>query len=135
MRHRFGAGLLSAVALGGAGGTVLRAAVEQAIPAGSSGFPWATLLVNAAGSLVLGFVLVLVTERAAPSRYLRPLLGAGFCGGLTTFSTFAVETDGLFRSGRPGTAVGYVVVSVAVGLLSVVTGARLARAAWRREPR
>jgi CrcB protein len=78
-----------AVALGGAAGTLLRLAVNRALPSGAGAFPWDTLLVNLFGSLVLGFIVVTAFERLAPSRYLRPLIGTGFCGGLTTSSTFA----------------------------------------------
>lgn len=128
MRHRrFGLGLIGVIGLGGAAGTLTRAAVAQALPSRSASFPWATLIVNVSGSVVLGFVIVVALERAAPSRYLRPLLGTGFCGGLTTFSTFAVETDSLVRSGRAGVAVVYGLTSTASGLLGVWGGARLAR--------
>lgn len=126
-RHRFGPGLLGAVAVGGAAGTVLRTAVERAVPTAASGFPWATLLVNVAGSALIGLVVVAALERAAPSRYLRPLIGTGFCGGLTTFSTFSIETDRLIRAGRVGLAFLYVGFSLAAGLLAVTIGARAAR--------
>lgn len=118
---------MGAIGLGGAAGTLIRAAIAQALPSRSASFPWATLIVNVSGSVVLGFVIVVALERAAPSRYLRPLLGTGFCGGLTTFSTFAVETDSLVRAGRAGVAVVYVLASTAAGLLGVWGGARLAR--------
>ena len=125
--RRFGFGLIGAIGLGGAAGTLIRAEVAQALPSHNASFPWATLLVNVSGSVVLGFVIVVALERAAPSRYLRPLLGTGFCGGLTTFSTFAVETDSLVRAGRAGVAAVYVLASTASGLLGVWGGARLAR--------
>jgi CrcB protein len=130
---RFAPGLFLTVALGGAAGTVLREAVARAIPAAGSSFPWATLAVNTAGALIIGLVVVSTLERAAPTRYVRPLVGTGFCGGLTTFSTFAVETDRLVRSGSPGIAAIYVVTSVAAGLVAVTAGAGLARAVIKRE--
>ena len=74
-------------------------------PSGAAAFPWDTLLVNLVGSLLLGFIVVTAFERLAPSRYFRPLIGTGFCGGLTTFSTFAVEIVLLIRAGRVGVAV------------------------------
>jgi CrcB protein len=89
--------------------------------------------VNLIGSLAVGLVVVAALERVAPSRYFRPLLGTGFCGGLTTFSTFAVETDLLVKAGRVGTAAAYVVVSVVGGLVAVRIGMLLARAAWSSE--
>ncbi len=121
------------VAMGGAAGTLLRVAVGRALPAGTNGFPWATLIVNVAGSLLLGFIAVTALERLGPTRYFRPLLATGFCGGLTTFSTFVVEMDLLVRAGRPGTAALYLGASVAGGLAAVRIGAVLARAAWTRE--
>lgn len=130
--QRFEPGLLLTIALGGAAGTVARAAIDRALPAGGSGFPWATWTVNVAGSLVIGLVVVAALERAAPGRYLRPLLGTGFCGGLTTFSTFAVETDRLLRAGDAGTAIAYVAASLVAGLLAVTAGAAIARAVVNR---
>ena len=130
--QRFEPGLLLAIALGGAAGTVARAAIDRALPAGGSGFPWATWTVNVAGSLVIGLIVVAALERAAPGRYLRPLLGTGFCGGLSTFSTFAVETDRLLRAGDPGTALAYVAASLAAGLLAAAAGAAIARAVINR---
>ena len=124
--HRFGGGLVAAIAFGGAAGTVARAGVEQAWRTGTTGFPWATFVVNLGGSFLLG-LLVAGLERSAPSRYPRALLGTGFCGGFTTYSTFSVETDSLVRAGRSGIAVVYAIVSTAGGLLAFLVGARLAR--------
>lgn len=133
MRQRFPAGVLAAVAVGGAAGTLLRAWLAQVWPPSTNGFPTDTFAVNLTGSLVLGFVIVAALERAAPSRYVRPLLGTGFCGGLTTFSTFAVETDLLIRAGRTGLALAYVVASVMAGLIACRAGMGLARLVWSRE--
>jgi fluoride exporter len=130
---RFGTGLIGAIALGGAAGTALRAGIAQALPTRMGAFPWATLVVNVSGSLIIGLVIALAVERAAPQRYLRPLVGTGFCGGLTTFSTFAVETDSLLRAGRIGVAVGYALLSVAAGLVAVWVGSRVVRLTVRRE--
>lgn len=121
------------VATGGAAGTLLRVAVGRALPAGADAFPWATLIVNVAGSLLLGFIAVTALERLGPTRYFRPLLGTGFCGGLTTFSTFVVEMDLLVRAGRPGTAALYLSASVIGGLAAARLGVVLARGAWNRK--
>ena len=130
---RFGTGLIGAIALGGAAGTALRAAIAQALPTRMGAFPWATLVVNVSGSLIIGLVIALAVERTAPQRYLRPLVGTGFCGGLTTLSTFAVETDSLVRAGRIGVAAGYALLSVASGLVAVWVGSRVVRLTVRRE--
>lgn len=131
--NRFAPSLLATVALGGAAGTVLREAIERAVQESPHAFPWATFAVNVGGSLIIGVVVVAALERAAPSRFVRPLLGTGFCGGLTTFSTFAVETDRLLRAGCAGIAVAYVLASLVAGLLAVIAGAGSARAFINRE--
>ena len=123
---------MGAVAVGGAAGTVLRVVVSRALPTGTNGFPWDTLAVNLTGSLILGFVVVTAMEQVGPTRYLRPLIGTGFCGGLTTFSTFMVEVDLLIRAGRVGIAVLYVAASLVAGLVLARTGMVLARTAWDR---
>jgi fluoride exporter len=133
MRARFHPGVLAVIAVGGAAGTLARAAVAYGLPAPAHAFPWATLIVNLVGSLAVGLVVVAALERVAPSRYFRPLLATGFCGGLTTFSTFAVETDLLVKADRFGIAAAYVVVSVVGGLVAVRIGMLLARAAWSSE--
>jgi CrcB protein len=130
VRRRFPPGVLVAVALGGAAGTLLRAGLAQAFPPAAHGFPADTWIVNLVGSLILGFVVVTAVEPRGPSRYVVPLIGTGFCGGLTTFSTFAVEVDLLLKSGRIGLAAAYVVASVAGGLAAAALGAQLARRAW-----
>ncbi len=125
--------MLGVVALGGAAGTLLRALLAEAFPPGRNGFPWDTLAVNLAGSAVLGAVIVLAVERGVPSAYFRPLLGTGFCGGLTTFSAFAVEVDLQIRAGRVGTAVVYAAASLAGGLAAARAAMLLARAVWIKE--
>lgn len=130
MRHRFSPGLLAVVAVGGAAGTLLRLAVARALPSGNAAFPWDTLLVNLFGSLLIGFIVVTAVERLAPSRYFRPLIGTGFCGGLTTFSTFAVEIILLIRAGRIGMAALYALVSLVAGIGLARGGMLLAYAIW-----
>jgi CrcB protein len=125
--------VLAAVAIGGTAGSLLRAEVSDDLPAAAHGFPWATLLVNLAGCAVVGFAIVAALERGRPSRYLRPLVGTGFCGGLTTFSTFVVEVDLLVRAGRLPTATWYVAASLLGGLAVTRAAILLARAIWKQE--
>ncbi|MBW3570731.1 MAG: fluoride efflux transporter CrcB [Gemmatimonadetes bacterium] len=109
------------VALGGAAGSLLRYAAGQAVgPARPGAFPWHTFAVNVAGSLLLGLVVALV-PRDDP-HHLRALLAAGFCGGLTTFSTFGHETVALLQSRAYGLAVAYAGGSFLVALTAVVLG-------------
>lgn len=114
--------VLLAVAVGGAAGTLTRYEVALAIPAASDGFPWSTLLINLSGAAFLGVLLTLLTERRPPTPYLRPLLGTGFAGGYTTWSTFMVDTDLLVHHHHPVVAVAYGVITV-VGGLGLLVGA------------
>src|SRR5690348_3940267 len=86
--------VLAVVVLGGAVGSVLRYAISRAVHSPADGFPVATLLINLSGSLLLGALIVAVTEIWRPHHLLRPLLGTGVLGGYTTFSTFALEVRG-----------------------------------------
>jgi len=80
-------------------------------------FPLATLLINYAGCLVLGWFTRAGSQWRWLPVWLRTGFGTGLIGSFTTFSTFSVETIGLLRGGRPGTALLYVVLSMAGGLL------------------
>lgn len=84
-------------------------------------FPWGTLTVNAIGSLVLGGVAGALSASAGPS-WLLTLVGTGFCGALTTFSTFSFETLRLAEEGSFLQSAANVAVSVVVGLLAVSAG-------------
>jgi fluoride exporter len=117
---------LVAVMAGGAAGAVARWAVELAVSS-VGGFPLATLLINASGAFGLGLVGVLLLERLAPTRYLRPLLGIGFFGAYTTFSTMAMDGVRLLDGGQPGLAVGYWVATLLVGQMAGVWGMWLGR--------
>ncbi len=116
-----------AVFLGGCVGGWARYAVTQVWLSGSGRFPWATFGVNVAGAFVLAIVIVIAAD-VVSSRYLRPLLGTGFCGAFTTFSAVVVTTDLLFAHHHPGTAVAYLVASVLAGLCAAFLGLVLARA-------
>jgi len=110
----------AAVIAGGAVGTLARAGVAEALPLHPGTWPWATFLVNIAGSLILGWVVI-------AKAHWRPLVGTGFCGALTTFSTFQVQLVELGDDGHVALAAAYLAVSVAVGLAAATAGARLAR--------
>jgi CrcB protein len=116
-----------AILAGGAVGALVRAGVGEALPREPGQWPWATFTVNLAGALVLAWASTRLTELVAPTRYWRFLLGVGFCGALTTFSTFQVETIALAKDGHPGLATGYAVVSLAGGMLLAVGATVVAR--------
>jgi len=88
-------------------------------------WPWATFLVNVAGALALGSFTTRLQERLPQSAYRRTLLGTGFCGALTTFSTMQIELLRMLDGGRVALAAGYAVASVAVGFAAVALASGL----------
>jgi len=125
--------ILVAIALGGVLGGCARYGVDLLVPV-STGFPWATFAVNVTGAACLGLLLVLVLEVWRPTRYMRPFLGVGLLGSLTTFSTWMVETDRLVASGAPLVATAYLLASLAAGLAATVLGMTTGRLVVRRDP-
>ncbi len=127
--------LLVAVAVGGALGTWVRYETVLALPASGAAFPWAIFLVNVVGAFILGATMTLVLEHFPPTRYVRPFVGIGFCGGLTTFSTWMVDVTQLGDAGHAGTAVLDLVATTLVGLTSLVVGVVAARTLIRERSR
>lgn len=127
--------LVAAVAVGGFVGGLVRYAVGEAWPTPSGTFPWATFGVNTAGAFVLALLVVLVLEVLPPTRYVRALVGTGFCGALTTFSSVATGVDQLVAHGHAGVAVVYVVASLAAGLAAGLLGLGLGRGLARARRR
>ena len=117
---------LLTVAAGGVVGAGARWAVLAALP-DSPRFPWPVLAVNVIGCALVGFVLALADDRPGASPVLRDGGAIGFCGGFTTFSTFAVQVARLADHDRWMTAATYVVASVALGGAAVLAGAVAAR--------
>ncbi|MCW2968411.1 MAG: Camphor resistance CrcB protein [Solirubrobacteraceae bacterium] len=109
---------LLAVFAGGAAGTLARAGLDEAWPPAPGHWPWVTLLVNVVGSFILGWVVTTRRGRA-PTVHRRALLGTGFCGALTTFSTFQLELLRMLDGGRVALALLYAAVSIAAGLAAV----------------
>lgn len=116
-----------AVAAGGVAGGLARAGLVQALPWDGRSWPWVTFAVNLAGTVLLGYVVTRLQERLPPTTYRRPLLGTGFCGALTTFSTLQLEVIDLARHGRVGLAAAYLAASVVAGLLGVHLASALTR--------
>lgn len=120
-----GAASLLWVALGGAAGSMVRALVGLVF---ASRFPWATLAVNVAGSLLIGWLMArLGAAEPGTSARLQNLLVTGFCGGFTTFSTFSWQTLDHAMKGHWGVAAANVLLSVTLCLIAVWLGFRLGR--------
>ena len=127
--RRADVGVLVAISLGGALGSLARWGVGAALPHPSGGLPWSTFLDNIVGAFVLGGLMVLVLEVWPPTRLVRPFLGVGVLGGFTTFSTYMLDTQDLLRAGRPGTALLYLFGTLLLGLLASWSGVAVTRTA------
>ena len=119
--------VLAAIALGGMLGATARFRLAEALPTEPGHFPWATFWTNLSGSFVLGFGLILLLERFAPTRYVRPFFATGILGAYTTMSTYLVETAVLIKDGHATTGIVYGVGSLVVGVALTYTGIELAR--------
>ncbi len=117
-----------AVAAGGAFGAVVRHLLNVS-PLSNlfQSFPLPTFFINVSGSFLIGFLLVLFTEKFAVNENLRLAIVVGFLGAYTTFSTFEFETFALVRDKQITTAILYVSASLALGLIGVFGGVWLAK--------
>ena len=108
------------VAIGGAVGSVLRYLLSGI----NTSFPWGTFAVNILGSLLIGLLVGLVSKGVL-SPEMKLLMVTGFCGGFTTFSTFANESFGMMKAGDVLQMALYVGVSLVIGILAVWGGMAL----------
>ncbi|MFT4078082.1 fluoride efflux transporter CrcB [Rhodomicrobium sp.] len=119
------------IALGGAIGSVARAAVSDAmVRLTGPFFPWGTILINITGSFIIGLFAAL---SVSGSRYglhgdARAFVMIGICGGYTTFSSFSLQTFDLLSDGKPWAALANVGISVLMCLAAVALGYALAAA-------
>ena len=111
------------VALGGAVGSVCRYLVSSTF---GNNFPWGTFIVNILGSLLIGFLIGII-NKGIISPEIKLLLVTGFCGGFTTFSTFANESFTMMKGGDVLLAALYVGLSVILGILAVWGGLHVAQ--------
>ncbi len=93
-----------------------------------AGFPYGTMIINVTGSLILGWFMVWSTERALADVRWRLFVAIGFCGGYTTFSSYAYESFVQLEQGHWGLFTTNVLGNNVIGLLAVIAGAALARA-------
>lgn len=126
--------MFAVVAAGGAIGSLGRYGITSAAPVVAGRFPTSTLMVNLSGSFVLGALLVILTERRAPSRYARAFLAVGVIGAFTTFSSFAVQIIQLAQDHHLATSAAFLAASVVGGLAAAKIGVLTARAAPGRPP-
>ena len=119
---------LLVIGFGGFLGSILRYVVGKSVDGKiSTSFPWGTLTVNVVGSFIIGFVYMLAMRKVGITENWRLFLGAGFCGGFTTFSAFAWENVSLLDQKLIGTSLIYMASSVVIGMLAIVAGGWLSR--------
>lgn len=120
---------LVVIGLGGFAGAIARYAVDGWVSTLVRGsFPWGTLLVNASGSLLIGLLFAVMTERALIPAELRGPLMIGFLGAYTTFSTLALESWRLLEDGAWLLALANLGGSVVIGIAAVLIGIAIGRA-------
>lgn len=118
--------LVAAVGLAGALGAVARVVLDGvATSRVAAPFPYGTLAINVAGSLLLGLLTGWVLDAGAPDAW-RVVIGTGFCGGFTTFSTVSVVSVQLALEAQPGralaNAVGTLLLTVAAAAAGLALG-------------
>ncbi len=120
--------LVLAIALGGAIGAVGRHYVSAGmIHLMGHGFPWGTLVVNVAGSFIMGVLIETMALVWSPTAEMRALLTVGVLGAFTTFSTFSLDVATLYERGATAQLASYILASVVVSILALFAGLRLMR--------
>ena len=115
--------LYAFIAIGGASGASLRFFISQLILNWlGKGFPFATLVVNISGSLIMGFLYGLIEQGNLEVHIYRTLIGIGFLGAFTTFSTFSLDTLLLFQQGELIKAILNIFLNVTLCVLAAALG-------------
>lgn len=114
-----------AIAMGGIAGAFTRWAFVELIP--STDLPWATLMVNTLGSLLLGYFVVRLARAPAPTTARIAGATTGFCGALTTFSGLTVAVAQQLRDGDSASGLMFLMLSLVAGLIAVSIGVVVAR--------
>jgi CrcB protein len=129
-------GTLAVISAGGVLGALARYGLSQAFPHQPPGAGWATFGINVAGCLLIGMLMVAVTEVWRAHRMVRPFLGVGVLGGFTTFSTYIVDIQRAVAAGAPRIALAYLAGTLVAALAAVHAGVHLARLLTRlRRPK
>ncbi|MGB0879626.1 MAG: fluoride efflux transporter CrcB [Polaribacter sp.] len=118
---------LMLVFIGGGFGSVLRYIIGKFLNNTQNGIPYGTFLANILGSLFIGIILGYATKNNTLSQNSTLLLATGFCGGFTTFSTFAYENHIFLKSGDFISFAYYTIASFVVGFLAVFAGMYIVR--------
>ncbi|MDS1270062.1 CrcB family protein [Lipingzhangella sp. LS1_29] len=126
--------VLAAIAVGGACGAVARHGMDVWFSRDPGDFAWATFLVNLSGCLLIGVLMVVVTQVVPHSRLLRPFLGVGLLGGYTTFSTHIVDAQLMLTAAEPDAAGAllFLAANVVGGLAAAWIGVALTERVLRR---
>ena len=114
------------VGMGGFLGAVFRYLMGMIPVPDKSGFPWITLSVNVIGAFVIGVIAAAAAKNGWGNNHMVLFLKTGVCGGFTTFSTFALESSSLLEKWQTGMAGIYMVCSLALCLLAVWAGQKIA---------
>ncbi|MFV9550468.1 fluoride efflux transporter CrcB [Algibacter sp. PT7-4] len=110
------------VFLGGGLGSILRYIIGKYLNNAQTGIPYGTFVANILGSLLIGIILGLAAKNNTLTQSHTLLLATGFCGGFTTFSTFAYENHIFLKSGDFTSFAIYTIASFIIGFLAVFTG-------------
>jgi len=127
--------VLALVLVGGAGGTAARYGLEEAFPHHGTNWPTGTFVANILGAFVLGLLLEALVRRGDDTgrrRSVRLLMGVGFCGAFTTYSTLALEISLFVRDHAVGMAALYAAATVVAGVVAAWMGIVVATTAARR---
>ena len=133
-QSRAGAGWLvpAVISAGGVAGALARYGLTEAFPSTAAGFAWATFGINVSGCLLIGVLMVLLTDVWPTRRLLRPFLGTGVLGGYTTFSTYILDIQHLLAADAARTALAYLAGTLLAALAAVYAGLTLTRWAVAR---
>ncbi|WP_031426128.1 fluoride efflux transporter CrcB [Flavimarina sp. Hel_I_48] len=115
------------VFLGGGLGSILRFMVGKWLNSPKTGIPYGTFMANILGSLLIGFILGWAAKNNNLNSSMVLLFATGFCGGFTTFSTFAYENHVLLRTGDFTNFLLYTFTSLIVGFAAVFAGMAISR--------
>lgn len=115
------------VFIGGGFGSALRFVIGKYMNSSETGIPWGTFTANILGSLIIGIILGLAAKNDTLSSNQTLLLATGFCGGFTTFSTFAYENHVFLKSGDFTSFALYTIGSFIIAFLAVFAGLFIAK--------